>query len=87
MNLLDEKSWIALLAVRRHSFLPTIPLYTFRWLLQWQHELYHEVPAHILELFFRRRLVASARRVCLVLANKHVAQPTHAYCCERWPPL
>ena len=34
---LDETSNFALLFVREHTFLPTIPLWTFSWLVQLQH--------------------------------------------------
>ena len=59
----------------REFILPTIPLWTFLWLVQLQHSLHRELPAKNLEMLIRSRLVESSKRVCLA-DSKHVAQPT-----------
>ena len=66
---------------------PPFPLWTFRWLVQLQHELHRELSAHILELLFRSLCVRSSRPVCLSPASKHVALPNRSDNCERLLPL
>ena len=63
------------------------PLRTSLYLVQLQHELYHELLARIIELFFRSLPVGSSKLVCLASASKHVALPIHADNCERSLPL
>ena len=48
-----------------------------------QHELHHELLAHVLELLFRSKIVRSSKRVCLAPANDHVALPKKSDDCGK----
>ena len=54
-------------------------------LVQLQQELHHELLTHILELLFRRLVVASSKRFCLAAASRQVALPNSTDNCERVP--
>ena len=63
----------ALHDVQEHPFFPAFPPETFRWLVQLQRELHHQLPDHTLELLCRSLLVETLKRFCLALASKQVA--------------
>ena len=48
-----------------------------------QHELHHELLAHILELLFRSLFVGSSKRFGLAPASGQFAPPVSAENCER----
>ena len=50
--------------------------------MQLQHELHHELLAHILELLFRSLHVGFFQLACLGFASKHVALPVYSDNCE-----
>ena len=84
---LDEESSIALLNVHGHPFLRALPLSTFPWPVQRQHNLHRELPAHFLELLWQSLLAESSKRVCIAPATRDVALQTESCLCERSLPL